>query len=208
MSDADEALAAKARGGDRAAFEELVRRTSRLLFARLFLETGDAHRAEDLVQETWLRAYRSVARLSDPANLRPWLLTIAENVLADEARAESRQKRAAPPRAGPQALASQPAHLLSPEEEAARQELRGQVQAVLRSLPEEYRLPLTLHYLAGADYDTIETQLGLTNGSLRGLLHRGLKLLRARLGPALGIDAAEPESQSSARKSSPRRQRG
>ena len=57
---------------------------------------------------------------------------------------------------------------------------------MLRALPEEYRLPLTLRYLAGADYAAIETQLGLSNGALRGLLHRGLKLLRARLGPEFG----------------------
>ena len=62
-----------------------------------------------------------------------------------------------------------------------QEELRGQVLAILRSLPEEYRLPLTLRYIAGADYDTIQMQLGLTNGSLRGLLHRGLKMLRTKL---------------------------
>ena len=49
---------------------------------------------------------------------------------------------------------------------------------MLRSLPEEYRLPLWLRYFGGADDVTIEAQLGLTNGSLRGLLHRGLKMLR------------------------------
>ena len=64
-----------------------------------------------------------------------------------------------------------------------REEQRQQVLAVLRSLPEEHRLPLTLRYIAGTDYDTISTQLGLTNGSLRGLLHRGLKMLKERLPP-------------------------
>jgi len=58
----------------------------------------------------------------------------------------------------------------------------------LRSLPEEYRLPITLRYIAGADYETISTQLGLTNGSLRGLLHRGLNLLRNKLQPVLHGD--------------------
>ena len=57
----------------------------------------------------------------------------------------------------------------------------GDRDSILRSLPEEYRLPLTLRYIGGADYETICTQLGLTNGSLRGLLHRGLQLLRAKL---------------------------
>ena len=62
-----------------------------------------------------------------------------------------------------------------------KNERREQVLSALRSLPEEYQMPLTLRYLAGADAETIGTQLGLTNGSLRGLLHRGLKLLRERL---------------------------
>ena len=51
----------------------------------------------------------------------------------------------------------------------------------LQSLPEEYRLPLTLRYINGADYETITKQLGLGNGALRGLLYRGLKLLRSGL---------------------------
>jgi RNA polymerase sigma-70 factor, ECF subfamily len=189
MSQADEALVLQAQGGDRSAFEELVRRSCRLVYARLYLETGDAHRAEDLSQETLLRAYRALDKLRDPGQFRNWLLTIAQNVLTDAGRREARQKRAEPPRAGLGALAGVPGPGPPPEEEAARAELRGRVLDGLRSLPEEYRLPLTLRYLTGADYQTIATQLGLSNGSLRGLLHRGLKLLRARLGPELGGDA-------------------
>jgi RNA polymerase sigma-70 factor (ECF subfamily) len=180
MAVSEEALVQNARAGDRAAFEELVRRTSRLVFARLYLETGDPHRAEDLLQETLLVAFRSLPELADVRAFRPWLLTIAQNVAITAARRELRLKRAAP-KAGPAMLAIAVAKEPGPEEQVARDELRGKVLAVLRSLPEEYRLPLTLRYLAGADYETIQLQLGLTNGSLRGLLHRGLKLLRDRL---------------------------
>ena len=49
---------------------------------------------------------------------------------------------------------------------------------LLRKLPEEYSTPITLRYIAGTDYDTISRQLGLTNGSLRGLLNRGMARLR------------------------------
>jgi len=48
-------------------------------------------------------------------------------------------------------------------------------------LPDDYRLPLMLRYFGGADYETMEVQLGLTNGALRGMLHRGLKLLKEKL---------------------------
>jgi RNA polymerase sigma-70 factor (ECF subfamily) len=190
MTESEETLVQSARGGDRAAFEELVRRTSRLLFARLYLETGDRHRAEDLVQETLLVAFRSLRGLTDAAGFRAWLLKIAQNVAIDAVRRDKRQKRTAPPRSGYTELASVPAKTAQPEANAEREEMRGQVLAVLRSLPEEYRLPLTLRFIAGADYDTICTQLGLTNGSLRGLLHRGLKLLRTKLPAELANHAA------------------
>jgi RNA polymerase sigma-70 factor, ECF subfamily len=171
--DPEETLVRNAQAGDRAAFEELVRRTSRLVLARLYLETGDAHRAEDLLQETLLTAFRSLAQLTEPAKFRGWLLRIAVNTAIDAARRDHRLKRS--PGAVPLRVAPQP------EDSLERDETRQQVLAVLRSLPEEYRMPLTLRYLAGADYDTIQMQMGLTNGSLRGLLHRGLKLLREEL---------------------------
>jgi len=177
MGEEDVALVRRARDGDRAAFDELVRRTSRLVYARLVLDTGDAHRAEDMLQETLLRAYRAIGQLEDAKQFRPWLLAIAQNVLTDAARRDARLKRAEPPRSETP-LAELPA---AAQADPQRDELRQQVLDVLRSLPEEYRLPLTLRYIGGADYETISTQLGLTNGSLRGLLHRGLRLLRERL---------------------------
>ena len=185
MTDAEIALVRRARGGDRAAFEELVRRTSRLVFARLYLETGDAHRAEDLLQDTLFTAFRSLSNLTDPGGFRSWLLTIAQNVVIDAARRDARQKRSGP-HADPAALGKVAAAGLLPDQRLEQKEMRERVLAVLRSLPEEYRLPLTLRYIGGADYETIQTQLGLTNGSLRGLLHRGLKLLRDRLPRELG----------------------
>jgi len=184
MSETDTALVIRARDGDRAAFEELVRRTSRLVFARLFLDTGHTHRSEDLLQETLLLAFRSLRKLENPAQFRPWLLAIAHNVVIDAARRDTRQKRSTGTN-GTAELGTVPAGGLSPEDAAQREELRQAVLSVLRSMPEEYRLPLTMRYITGADYDTIGEQLGLTNGSLRGLLHRGLKMLRDRLPPEL-----------------------
>ena len=184
MSDSETALVRRAQTGDRAAFEELVRRSTRLVFARLYLETGSTHRAEDLLQETLLRAYRSLPRLSDPAGYRAWLLSIAHNVTIDAARRDDRRKRS--PTGNSTPLRAVHAKEPAPDEACHREETRQQVLAALRSLPEEYRMPLALRYLTGADYDAIGEQLGLTNGSLRGFLHRGLKMLRDRLPAELG----------------------
>ena len=182
MSETDEALVLKAQKQDGPAFEELVRRTARLLYSQLYLETRDPHRTEDLVQETFLQAWRSIHQVTDPHGFRTWLLAIAQSVRLDGARRESRKKRTAPVRAlatdAAEAVASGTA---SPMEKMERDEAQDRAVEALRSLPDEYRLPLTLRYLAGADYATISRQLGLSNGSLRGLLNRGMSRLREQL---------------------------
>ncbi len=170
-------LVRRAQKGDRSAFEELVRRMSRFVYARLYLDTGDPHRAEDLVQETFMRAFRSIGRLNDPAGFRTWLATMSQSALIDSIRRAGRQKRAAPPMAGSDALGA----VAAPAERPGVDAMREKVRALLQSLPEAYRLPLALRYIDGADNETITMQLGLSNGSLRGLFQRGLKLLRGAL---------------------------
>jgi RNA polymerase sigma-70 factor (ECF subfamily) len=169
----------QARFGDNAAFEELVRRTSRLVYARLFLETGDTHLAEDLLQETLMIAFRTIHQLSHPDRFRAWLLRIAQNVAIDAGRRQTRHHRTIEreslnvrlrPVAGP-----------SPHDAVEQEDLLQRVLVILRAMPEEYRLPLTMHYLVGADHQTIQLQMGITNGALRGLLHRGMQRLRAEL---------------------------
>jgi len=180
LSETDEALVVKSRRGDRAAFEQLVRRTARLVFSRAYLETGDVHRAEDLTQEAFLIAWRSIQQVSDSAGFRTWLLQITHTAAIDLARRSSRKKRL-----GPAGDANEMSSVAdgspTPSESAERGEERQRALAELRQLPEEYRQVLMLRYLGGADYETISRQLALSNGSLRGLLHRGLELLRSRL---------------------------
>ena len=196
MTDSDEALVRKSMNGDRASFEELVRRTARLVFSRVFLEVGDVHRAEDLVQETFLVAWRSIRQVSEPSGFRSWLFTIAHSVVVDAARRESRKKRL-PSRNREEAdvIGTIAAAEVSPAAAAEKNEERENVLSVLRSLPEEYRMPLMLRYIGGADYQTIGQQLGLTNGSLRGMLSRGLSMLRSRLTKFGGADASVQRGQ-------------
>ncbi len=180
---ADEKLAERSRSGDRLAFEQLVRRTGRLVFAKLYLDTGNAHEAEDLTQETFLVAWKKIHHLEDPGSFRPWILMIARSVHLDAIKNRSRKKRGptkahAPGSAGMEII---PDPSPSPPEQMEQTDQREKALAALKSLPSDYQQPLSLRYLAGSDYDTISRQLGLTNGSLRGLLHRGLEMLREKM---------------------------
>ena len=185
MLDADFILVVRAQRGDQAAFAELVRRTSRLVFARLYLETGDTHLTEDLVQETLLTAYRTLGQLNEPEKFRAWLLRIGHNLTLNTRRTGARKKRTPEPEI---LKLRQDAHLsvVAPDQQAEQEELRHQVLAMLRELPEEYQVPLTLRYLVGADYETIQTQMGLSKGAVRGLLHRGIGKLREEMRKLLG----------------------
>ena len=78
----DEALlVGKSRAGSREAFEELVRRTGRLVFARIYLETADPHLSEDLTQETFLTAFRRVRGWLRPIEIASGLVLVAVGLL-------------------------------------------------------------------------------------------------------------------------------
>jgi RNA polymerase sigma-70 factor (ECF subfamily) len=182
MTDGEESLVIRSRdNADREAFEQLVRQTARSLFAKLFLQIGDAHRAEDLVQETYLRAWQNLSKLSDAKNFRAWLSAIAQAVLVDATRWDSRKKRKGTATKDELKISEAIDPAASPTDSIDRQEQHERLLTILRNLPSEYRDVLTLHYLGGADYQTISRQLGISNGSLRGLLNRGMKLLREQI---------------------------
>ncbi len=187
MSSPDDDLINLAIAGHRPAFDVLVTRTSRLVWAHLVLRCRDRAAAEDMTQETFLRAWRSIGRLREPATFRGWLVSIAERVRLDAIKHGTRQKRATPVAAD--ANVDPPSHDATPSEKAEANELGSRAIEALNALPTQYQQALSLRYLAGADYDEISRQLALTNGSLRGLLHRGLAMLRERLCPN-GPDAS------------------
>lgn len=157
----------RSQSGDRGAFEELIRATARLVWASVYGQVRDPAWTEDIVQETYLKAWASIAELKDPTSFRAWLLTIARRLSWRHAE-----------------LAGRP---LPPPAEASTStdadDARDQVREALTGLPERYRLPVTLHLLNGMDYAAISRELGLQNGTLRGLIARGTKKLRAALTP-------------------------
>lgn len=161
----------RAQSGDRGAFEELVRATARLVWACVYGMVPDKAWTEDLVQETFLRAWESIRELKEPGAFKGWLLTIARRLAWRHAELSGRS-------------APQPdvAAVLPPDPEDP-EEAREKVQEALARLPERYRLPVTLHFLNGMEYAAISNLLGLENGSLRGLIARGAAKLRAELAP-------------------------
>ena len=177
----DGELAQASKRGKREAFEELVRRTSLLVYSHLLLELNDSHKAEDLTQETYLNAWRAIEQMSDPSGFRAWLLTIARSVLVDHHRRNSRKKRAGK-HTGPEILDTLAGAAPEPSEQIELTEARERALQVLRAMPEDYRRPLMLRYLGGADYEDIGRQMGITVGALRGLLSRGMALLRNEMG--------------------------
>jgi RNA polymerase sigma factor (sigma-70 family) len=113
-------------------------------------------------------------------------MSIAKNVAIDAARREGRKKRGS---GGSQANGEVLATIVdsrspAPSDGVEKEEERQHVLTTLRALPEEYRLPLMLRYLQGSDYETISRELGLSNGSLRGLLNRGMAMLREKMRPS------------------------
>lgn len=169
---AEMALVLRAQAGDRTAFEELIRAHARLVWASVYGWVMDPSWTEDLVQETFLRAWQSLGDLRQAETFRGWLLTIARRLAWRQAELAGRADLRADVPERPE-----PADPGDPEE------AREEVQKALARLPERYRVPVTLHFLNGLEYGAIEKVTGLANGSLRGLVARGVAKLRAELAP-------------------------
>jgi RNA polymerase sigma-70 factor (ECF subfamily) len=169
---AEIALVRRAQAGDRVAFEDLIRAHARLIWASVYGWVKDPVWTEDLVQETFLRGWESVKDLKQPEAFRGWLLTVARRLAWRQAEIAGRADLMP-------AVPDRPA----PVDAADPEEARDEVQKALARLPERYRVPVTLHFLNGLEYGAIEKLTGMANGSLRGLVARGVAKLRAELAP-------------------------
>ena len=164
-SDSIEAEVRAARGGDRAAFACLYGRYARMVHG-ILLARGPRDDVEDLVQDVFLQALRELRTLREPAAFGGWLARLARNRAVDALRAR------------------RPSELVDPETPAAASTHAEAlvVMTIIRALPEAYREPLTLRLVEGLNGPEIAELTGLTPGSVRVNLHRGMALLRERLG--------------------------
>jgi len=133
--------------------------------------------ADDLSQETFLRAYRAWPRLTPEANVRAWLFTIATNVYRNHVRSERRRQAAhATVRATRPEL-----DLDGPEAEALADEMRTLTQAAILRLPLKQRLAFTLRKLHELDYEAIGQSLECSPESARAHVFQALRKIRTTL---------------------------
>ena len=158
--------------GDRQAFEMIIRTHSRTLSAIAYSILQNREEAEDVVQDSLVKAWKTRWRVRDPEKFPAWLATIARHRARDIFR---RRRTVSLEEVIEPSLVTQ----------MDDSDLDQKLHSALAGLPELHRAALTLRYFEEMDYRTIENNLGLTNGALRGILGRALASLRKQLRPAL-----------------------
>jgi len=181
----DKQLVEMTLAGDREAFGQLVERYEEPIYGLVYHYTGKYGEAEDLAQETFLEAYRSLRHLKEHDKFRAWLRGIACKVCMNWLRREEKrlQKTVSRQQEPDDEIASET--MVSAEgsldRELARREVREAVLDGIASLPEKYQLPVILRYLQELSYEEIANFMDLPRSTVRGILYRANKILREEL---------------------------
>lgn len=176
-------LVERARAGDRDAFDELVREHFALVYAMLHRHVGNHEDAEDLAQECFVRAWRSLALYRTDGSFQGWLARIAVHLARDHHRGVSRRPRLAS--APPELESFAPARDPGPGETLGQRELGFRLAEALRELPHRLRAALVLRVLEERDYEEVGTALGVTRATARTHVMQARKRLLRWLGPWL-----------------------
>ena len=183
MDRSDEFELAQARAGNRDAFRALVERHSRAVFRVAYRVTGNEQDAEDVVQETFLKAYAELARFESRSGLGTWLHRIAANCAIDLLRKRPRQTvshddgQAAPI---VERLASTDA---GPDRQVAGREIRARLEEAMRALTPLERAAFTLRHLEQQPIDEIAVALGQNAAATRHSIFRAVAKVRRALKP-------------------------
>jgi RNA polymerase sigma-70 factor (ECF subfamily) len=184
------AVLARARQGDSEAFRALVERHSRAAFRLAFRLTGNEQDAEDVVQESFLKAYRHLGRFQSRADFGTWLYRIVANCSIEHLRsgANRRDRRPEPL----DHLAATPAsELPGPDRVAESSEIERRVAAALCDLSPLERAAFTLRHCEGRTIDEISTTLRLGTSAAKHAVFRAVKKLRVALQPLRAIRIEE-----------------
>jgi RNA polymerase sigma-70 factor (ECF subfamily) len=171
-------LVEAARTGDRAALEDLVRVTYGGTYTLAFRLTGNEDDARDVVQDTYLRAYKGIRRFRGDAQFTTWLYRItancSANLLAKRARARAEHLSEDEP-----VIDLRPG--VDPEERMAGEDERTRISAALARLPVKLRQVIVLRDIYDLPHGTIAKELGISEAAAKVRLHRARRRLRELL---------------------------
>ena len=185
MPHTDAAAVALARDGDSEAFRALVERHGRAIYRVAHRMTGNPSDAEDIVQETFLRAYRQLGRFESRANFGTWLHRIAVNCSIDLIRSRPHREAAhdAPDLEQLGIAEAADAGRPSPERLTMSAEVQGRITGAMSGLSPMERAAFVLRHLEGHSIDEISQALGLKTNATKHSIFRAVKKMRVALEP-------------------------
>jgi RNA polymerase sigma-70 factor (ECF subfamily) len=174
------ALLARAKRGDTAAYEELVRIHQDIAFRTACVITRNPADAEEAAQDGFVKAYRALGRFREGAPFRPWLLRIVANEARNRRRAAGRRAHLWERAAAEHEVSGGAAP--SPEAAVVSAERRGLLLDALAGMREEDRAVLTCRFVVGLSEQETSSALGLRHGTVKSRTARALARLREQVG--------------------------
>src|SRR5499427_7210195 len=175
----------KARSGDTDAFRKLVERHSRSLFRLAYRMTGNQQDAEDVVQDSFLKAYKQLGKFDERASFGTWLYRIAMNCSLDLVRSKKRRsEHMAPPDSEmDDPVLSLPAQDPTPDRMAMSGQVRDRVAAAMNELSASERTAFVLRHFEGMCIEDVSRVLGCQPGAAKHSVFRAVQKLRRALEP-------------------------
>jgi RNA polymerase sigma-70 factor (ECF subfamily) len=190
MEPSDGTYVARARAGDSDAFRVLVEHHSRSIFRLAYRMTGNEQDAEDIVQESFLRAYKQLGKFDARASFGTWLYRIATNCSLDLVRARKRRAEQLAPAAHPdgeteEAVRALPSLDPTPERAALSGEMAEHVSAAMNELSATERTAFVLRHFEGMRIEEVAHLLECQPGAAKHSVFRAVKKLRRALEPVV-----------------------
>jgi RNA polymerase sigma-70 factor (ECF subfamily) len=189
MEESDVVAVTRAREGDSDAFRLLVDRNSRSIFRLAYRMTGNEQDAEDLVQETFLRAYRNLDLFQERANFGTWLYRIAVNCSLDWLRKrrphEELNENIEPDYEGSESVKNSPR--TNPDRMILQLEVQERVKAALGELSPVEKAAFVLRHFDGMSIEEISGTLGLRSNAAKHSIFRAVRKMRRALAPIASL---------------------
>ena len=198
----EKVLLARAKKGEIAAFETLMRAYENRVYTLALRSTGSEHDAADITQEVFLRAWRNLDSFRGDSSLSTWLDRVTANLCVDLARKKTGEGASASidDEESPAAAVADPVRMNRPEEAAENNELRQELQYALSQISEEHRRIVILRDVGGLSYADIARTRGLEEGTVKSRLARARAALRRILTERGNISLASPSKDTEGRR--------